>query len=137
MITPYQCRAARALIDWSQQTLADASKVGNATIRNFEGGKSNPTNATLDVLSRTLESAGVEFIEFGVRLRELRIGDRVRYPVDEGATLFHAGHVGDTGTVIEIEGRPTKTIRGGQVLVRFTNGETHWESAELLEFVPD
>lgn len=74
MITPAQCRAARALLDWSQQQLADAARVGNATIRNFEGGKSSPQNATLTVLRTALESAGVEFIPEngggpGVRLR--------------------------------------------------------------------
>ncbi|WP_368860633.1 helix-turn-helix domain-containing protein [Mesorhizobium sp. GbtcB19] len=70
MITPAQCRAARALLDWSQQHLADASKIGNATIRNFEGGKSAPQHATLDVLRRALEAAGVEFINgTGVKLR--------------------------------------------------------------------
>jgi ribosome-binding protein aMBF1 (putative translation factor) len=75
MMTSAQCRAARALLDWSQQQLADASKVGNATIRNFEGGKSAPQNATLDVLRRALEAAGVEFIPengsgAGVRLKK-------------------------------------------------------------------
>ena len=75
MITPAQCRAARALLDWSQQRLAEESKIGNATIRNFEGGKSTPQHATLDVLRRALEAAGVEFIndERGdgvVRLRD-------------------------------------------------------------------
>jgi transcriptional regulator with XRE-family HTH domain len=61
MITPAQCRAARALLNWSQQQLADASKAGVVTIRNFEGGKSSPINSTLEVLRRALESAGVEF----------------------------------------------------------------------------
>lgn len=75
MMKPSQCRAARALLDWSQQQLADASKVGNATIRNFEGGKSSPQNATLEVLRRALEAAGVEFIPengsgAGVRLKK-------------------------------------------------------------------
>jgi transcriptional regulator with XRE-family HTH domain len=72
MMTPAQCRAARALLDWSQQQLADAAKIGNATIRNFEGGKSTPQNATLDVLQRALASAGVEFTngdEPGVKLK--------------------------------------------------------------------
>jgi transcriptional regulator with XRE-family HTH domain len=72
MMTPAQCRAARALLDWSQQQLAVAAKIGNATIRNFEGGKSTPQNATLDVLQRALESAGVEFTngdEPGVKLK--------------------------------------------------------------------
>lgn len=62
MITPAQCRAARALLDWSQQRLADESNIGNATIRNFEGEKSAPQHATLDVLCRCFESAGIEFL---------------------------------------------------------------------------
>ena len=75
MITPAQCRAARALVDWSQQQLADAAKIGNATIRNFEGGKSEPQSATLDVVRRALEKAGVEFLPpngsgAGVRLKK-------------------------------------------------------------------
>lgn len=75
MITPAQCRAARALLDWSQQRLAEVAKIGNATIRNFEGGKSEPQTATLDVLRRALEAAGVIFIDengegAGVRLRK-------------------------------------------------------------------
>jgi transcriptional regulator with XRE-family HTH domain len=75
MMTPAQCRAARALLDWSQQQLADAARVGNATIRNFESGRSSPQNATLEVLRRALEAAGVEFIPengtgAGVRLRK-------------------------------------------------------------------
>lgn len=62
MITPAQCRAARALLDWSQQQLADAAKIGSATLRNFESGRSSPQTATLDVMQRALEGAGVEFI---------------------------------------------------------------------------
>lgn len=65
MITPAQCRAARATLDWSQQQLAEASKIGNATIRNFESGKSSPQNATLDVLRRALEAAGIVFLSDG------------------------------------------------------------------------
>jgi transcriptional regulator with XRE-family HTH domain len=68
MINPSQCRAARALLNWSQQDLADASKIGNATIRNFEGGKSTPQHATLDVLVRAFQSAGVTFLANGEAL---------------------------------------------------------------------
>lgn len=59
MMTPAQCRAARALLQWSQQQLADAAKVGVVTVRQFEAGASEPRNATLDVMSRALEAAGV------------------------------------------------------------------------------
>jgi transcriptional regulator with XRE-family HTH domain len=74
-MTPAQCRAARGLLSWSQQKLAESAKVGNATIRNFEAGRSMPQRATLDVLQRAFEAAGVMFIAengggAGVRLRK-------------------------------------------------------------------
>jgi transcriptional regulator with XRE-family HTH domain len=62
MIFPAQCRAARALLDWSQQALADSAKVGVVTVRQFERGGSAPRNSTLDVIQRAFEAAGVEFI---------------------------------------------------------------------------
>jgi transcriptional regulator with XRE-family HTH domain len=75
MISPSQCRAARALLDWSQQQLADNAGVGIVTIRQLESGIHEPRRATLDVVRRALEAAGVEFIDengggAGVRLRK-------------------------------------------------------------------
>jgi transcriptional regulator with XRE-family HTH domain len=75
MITATQCRAARALLYWSQQELADSAGVGIVTLRQLEAGNTQPRRATLDVIRRALESAGVEFIEEngggpGVRLRK-------------------------------------------------------------------
>ena len=60
-MTPEQCRAARAYLDWSQQRLAEAARVGNATIRNFESGQSKPQKATLAVLQLAFAAAGVVF----------------------------------------------------------------------------
>jgi transcriptional regulator with XRE-family HTH domain len=74
MMTPAQCRAARALLDWSQQQLADAARVGVVTVRQFEAAAAKPRNSTLDVLCRALESAGVEFMngsQPGVKARAL------------------------------------------------------------------
>jgi transcriptional regulator with XRE-family HTH domain len=70
-----QLRAARGLIGWAQADLAKAAKVGRATIADFESGKRDPYDRTLDVLQRTLESAGVIFVEEngegpGVRLKK-------------------------------------------------------------------
>ena len=81
MITPEQCRAARGLLDWSQQRLADEAQVGIVTVRLLESGQNQPRRATLIVVRRTLEDAGVEFIDengggVGVRLRERRRGGR-------------------------------------------------------------
>ncbi|KAB0676030.1 transcriptional regulator [Aureimonas leprariae] len=77
MISPAQCRAGRALVQMSQQDLATAAKVGIVTVRQFEIGAAQPRNATLEVLHRALEAAGVEFIAengggAGVRLRKER-----------------------------------------------------------------
>jgi transcriptional regulator with XRE-family HTH domain len=76
-ISPAQCRAARALIAWSQDQLATESKVAKATIANFEAGRRSPYDRTLDDIRRALEAAGVEFIRengggAGVRLKKDR-----------------------------------------------------------------
>lgn len=65
LMTPTQCRAARALISWTQQQLADAAKVGVATLQNFETGTSTPRHATIEVLQRALGEAGVVFLDEG------------------------------------------------------------------------
>jgi predicted transcriptional regulator len=75
VITPEQCRAARALLAWSQQDLADKSGVGIVTVHQLEAGTSQPRRATVDVVRRAFEAAGVEFIEEngggpGVRLKK-------------------------------------------------------------------
>jgi transcriptional regulator with XRE-family HTH domain len=75
MITPSQCRAARGLLDWTQQDLANAARIGVATIRLFEGEATESRPATLAMLRRTFELAGVEFIDEngggpGLRLRK-------------------------------------------------------------------
>src|SRR6202043_1968283 len=74
VISPAQCRAARGLIDWTQQQLADAAGVGIVTVRQFESGAAEPRRSTLEVIARALNAAGVEFIDQngggpGVRLR--------------------------------------------------------------------
>jgi transcriptional regulator with XRE-family HTH domain len=74
MITAAQCRAARGLLAWSQQTLAREAGVGIVTVHQFETQISRPRRATRDVIRRAFERAGVEFINAngggpGVRLR--------------------------------------------------------------------
>jgi transcriptional regulator with XRE-family HTH domain len=72
MITSAQCRAARGLVDYSQQQLADAAKVDVETVRRFEAGE--PPQAT-EAIQHALESAGVVFLPengegAGVRLKK-------------------------------------------------------------------
>ncbi|HSK41009.1 MAG TPA: helix-turn-helix domain-containing protein [Arenibaculum sp.] len=75
MLTPQQCRAARALLDWTQHELARRAGVGWSTIRSFENGKHALMRANRAVIRGTLEEAGVMLIDAdetvgpGVRLR--------------------------------------------------------------------
>jgi transcriptional regulator with XRE-family HTH domain len=74
-VTPAQCRAARALLDWTQDDLSREAEVGVVTLRQFERGATEPRRAILTALRRALEDAGVKFINGkgggpGVRLRE-------------------------------------------------------------------
>jgi len=76
MVTPAQCRAARGLLDWSQQDLASQAGVGIVTVRQLEAGVNEPRRSTLEVVRQAFERAGVEFIDEngggpGVRLRKL------------------------------------------------------------------
>ena len=76
-ISSAQLRAARALLRWSALDLAKASRVGVATIRRVEvmDGDIPVTSANEAALRKTLETAGVDFIDEngggpGVRLRK-------------------------------------------------------------------
>lgn len=72
MISKEQIKAARAMLDWSQKTLAErCDGVSEPTIKLIESGKVNSTDATLSALKRTFEDAGIEFIQQnGVRIRD-------------------------------------------------------------------
>jgi transcriptional regulator with XRE-family HTH domain len=61
MFTPEQCRAARGLLGWSQQQLADHARVGLVTVHQLEAGISQPRRATVEVIQRAFEDAGIEF----------------------------------------------------------------------------
>jgi hypothetical protein len=60
---------------WNQQELARRAHVGIVTVHQLETGISQPRRATLDVIQRAFEAAGVEFIDEngggpGVRMRK-------------------------------------------------------------------
>jgi transcriptional regulator with XRE-family HTH domain len=76
-LTSSQIRAARALLRWSADDLARESSLGRNTIRRAElaQDKTSLTVANDLAVRRTLEAAGVEFIDEdgggpGVRLRQ-------------------------------------------------------------------
>lgn len=64
-LTPAQCRAARALLDWTQDVLAERAGVSRGTIRGFENGQHALQRATAAALRRALEEAGVVLLDAG------------------------------------------------------------------------
>ncbi|CAH1672459.1 MULTISPECIES: helix-turn-helix transcriptional regulator [unclassified Chelatococcus] len=82
MITPDQCRAGRALLDWTQPQLAEKANIGVSTLRDFEISKRVPVKNNLLAIRAALEAAGIVFLEDG----QPAIGSGVsrRHPADEG-----------------------------------------------------
>ncbi|MCA9720082.1 MAG: helix-turn-helix transcriptional regulator [Myxococcales bacterium] len=56
-----QCKAARALLGWTQTDLADRARVTQNTITQFESGATSPRRATLAVIQQAFEAAGIQF----------------------------------------------------------------------------
>jgi transcriptional regulator with XRE-family HTH domain len=71
MITGEQIKAARKLLGWSQMTLALEARVVTSTVTKFERGEKRPSVLSVSTIKRSLEGAGLEFLEYepGVRLR--------------------------------------------------------------------
>ncbi len=60
--SPAQCRAARALLRWTQDRLAERAAVARKTVADFElGNRALHRRTRLDI-TIALEAAGVEFI---------------------------------------------------------------------------
>lgn len=62
MITPRQIRAARALLGWSQQELADRAIVSLNAITRLEKGRVDSRMSTLQAIEGALTKAGIEFL---------------------------------------------------------------------------
>ena len=78
-ILPEQCRAARALLDWTQIELARRAGVSRSTVRDFEGGRHALSPASEARVVKVLEDAGVMLLPPGppagpgVQLRRMEI----------------------------------------------------------------
>ena len=80
MLSSEQCRAARALLDWTQEELAERAGVSRSTVRGFENGQHEPHRASAAMIRAALEQAGVVLIEAddqgeGVRFHSPRSPD--------------------------------------------------------------
>lgn len=81
MINVKQIKAARILLDWTQDDLARKSGLSKAAIANIERGSASPRQETLDLLQQTFQLNGVAFLEHsGVQL----IGERFDLKIWDG-----------------------------------------------------
>ena len=74
-VTPAQCRAARAMLDFSQGKLAEVAGVSRPVLVRFERGKGEPMPQNLAAIRRALEERGIVLVPTngdgpGVRLKE-------------------------------------------------------------------
>lgn len=77
-MTPAQSRAARALLGWSQTSLANAASLSLSTIVDHEKERRVVSAEAIAAIRKTVQSAGIEFIddergEGVVKLRATRL----------------------------------------------------------------
>ena len=90
---PAQCRAARALIEWTRTQLAEAAGLPRSVVADFETGRRLPPPESIDAMRRALENGGVVLIPengggAGVRLKfSRRDVRRIATLEDEGGPI--------------------------------------------------
>lgn len=73
MITARQIRAARALLGWSQQELADRAIVSTNAVIRLERGQVDSRTSTVMAVQRALSKGGIEFIPADVKGEGVRL----------------------------------------------------------------
>lgn len=76
MITPEQCRAARALVGVTAEQLAASAGISHVTLKRFESGRTMQAE-TIDAIVAALQRAGVTFIAPGQASRGGGLGLRL------------------------------------------------------------
>jgi transcriptional regulator with XRE-family HTH domain len=61
-VSSAQVRAARALLGMTQGQLANAAGLGLSTVVDFEKGRRQVSDETVEAIRKALERAGVEFV---------------------------------------------------------------------------
>ncbi len=71
LVTPIQCRMARAALGLGVRDLAQMAKTAPGTIARFEAGRTLQ-DRTIAAIRLALEKGGVEFTDLGVNLKPRR-----------------------------------------------------------------
>jgi DNA-binding XRE family transcriptional regulator len=120
-MTPAQCRGARALVFWTQDDLAEASGVNDATVTSFETWLKKPSRATVQVIRWAFEAAGVAMIDedgrYGPGLQMLELNLPAQCRAARG--LLDWTHIGlaeaagvSSATVGKFEAEQVSPVRG-------------------------
>ncbi len=129
-----QVKAARALLEWSQEQLAAASGVSIPTVKRLEAqsGDLGGRDETAAKIVAALEAAGVEFTngdQPGVRVKGWSRGDRVRL---RKASERHAMTFGIApGEVVTVQG--WRMLPGDPPWGRFSLKLVSGRTTEFLE----
>ena len=67
---PEQSRAARGVLSWSLQDLADKSGLSSQAVQRFEAGTSDPHPDTILKMEKAFDLAGIELLAGGARLKQ-------------------------------------------------------------------
>jgi DNA-binding XRE family transcriptional regulator len=63
LLTPNQCRAARGLLDWTQDHLAHVAGISRSTIRGFESGQHALQHGSAEAIMAAFQRAGLRFLD--------------------------------------------------------------------------
>lgn len=149
-ISPSQSKAARALLGWSQQDLAQNAGIATSTVADFERGQRTPTPANSDAIKLALEKAAISFLPGGAVIgRSIRIsavsgkGTPVRY-VDITDLSHWADRRDSQSLMPELISRLIRTEKGFDAILQFPSNEavstSGWdgfsEVKESSEYIP-
>jgi len=120
IISPMQCRAARAILNLTRSDLAELSSMSTAAIGGFETETTEPRAASVNLMRIALEAGGVEFLDDdGVRMKRNQIR------VYEG-TSIHRQLLDEIYNDLK--------DKGGEILIRGLT-EKKWKSGDDESFL--
>jgi len=138
MISIEQIKAARALLDWTQDELAAAAGLSKPSINTLERRIANPKIGTLNAIQKALEKAGVQFTDGpGVKLHSSVLKTQIFEGEDSLVRLCHDMFDTLVGTDKElmisgIAEQKYRTLGGKRILAEIKRRVKHKIKTKLL-----